>query len=538
MPKKKTTEQFIMEAKLKHPGDVYDYSKVNYTGKDKPVTIICIKHGDFEQLANLHLRGSGCNTCGIERRCLLQRMGLGVFIERAKQIHGEDTYDYSMVEYINTKTKVIIICKIHKAFLQTPSSHIIGAGCKKCADINNGANRKFTKEQVIQMAIEVHGDTYDYSKAEYNNGIIQNIICKEVGHTPFSQFRHIHINLRGGCKPCADILRGKNRRYTKEQFIKMARDVHGDTYDYSKVEYTGIYDKIIIICKIHGEFPQVPSNHIRGAGCQQCYKERRGRDQRFTTEQIVKMARDVHGDTYDYSKVEYTGIDDKIIIICRVHDEFLQSPYCHINKKHGCKKCADILRGENRTFTTEQFVEKANIVHPNKYNYRETNYKKQNENVIIICQFHGRFSQQPNNHLNGQGCPFCVNKTEIKLYEQLVSIYPTLIMQFKQDWCKNIQYLRFDFCIPESKIIIELDGRQHFEQVSNWKTPEEQFIRDKYKEQCANDNGYSVIRLLQEDVFYDTYDWVKELRDTIEQIKSWNKITNIYLSKNDEYALY
>jgi very-short-patch-repair endonuclease len=142
------------------------------------------------------------------------------------------------------------------------------------------------------------------------------------------------------------------------------------------------------------------------------------------------------------------------------------------------------------------------------------------------------------NHIRGAGCPFCVNKTEAKLYEQMFPLYPTLIIQFKQDWCKNIQYLRFDFCIPESKIIIELDGRQHFQQVSNWKTPEEHLIRDKYKERCANDNGYSVIRLLQEDVFYDTYDWIKELRETIDQIKSWNDIANVYLCKNDEYELY
>jgi len=398
--RKKTTEEFIMEAKLKHPGDVYDYSKVNYTGKDKPVTIICIKHGDFEQIAKVHLHGSGCDACGIERRCLLQKTGLTVFIERAKQIHGEDTYDYSMVEYVNGKTKVIIICKIHKEFLQTPENHYKG-GCKKCGDILRGVNRKFTKEQIIKMSREVHGDTYDYSNIEYNNGIIENIICKEVGHMPFSQLRHNHINCRGGCKPCADALRGKNRMYTTDQIIKMAIELHGDTYDYSKVEYTGIYDKIIIICKIHDEFKQTVSNHIRGAGC-----------------------------------------------------------------------------------------------------------------------------------------PFCVNKTEAKLYEQMFPLYPTLIIQFKQDWCKNIQYLPFDFCIPESKIIIELDGRQHFQQVSNWKTPEEQLIRDKYKERCANDNGYSVIRLLQEDVFYDTYDWIKELRDTIEQLTLWNDIANVYLCKNDEYELY
>ena len=145
------------------------------------------------------------------------------------------------------------------------------------------------------------------------------------------------------------------------------------------------------------------------------------------------------------------------------------------------------------------------------------------------------FDSSLGNVVNNRWCPFCKNKTETKLYEKILSLFPSLQRQFKQEWCKNIQYLPFDFCIPEYKIIIELDGRQHFQQVSNWSSPEEQFENDKFKEECANNNGYSVIRLLQEDVMNDTYDWVKELCDAIEQIKSSNEITNVYLSKNNEY---
>lgn len=96
----------------------------------------------------------------------------------------------------------------------------------------------------------------------------------------------------------------------------------------------------------------------------------------------------------------------------------------------------------------------------------------------------------------------------------------------------------FDFCIPEHKIIIELDGIQHFQQISNWSSPEEQFENDKYKEKCANDNGYSVIRILQEDVFYDTYDWSKELCNAIEELKNGNKIDIKYLCKNGEYDIF
>ena len=110
-----------------------------------------------------------------------------------------------------------------------------------------------------------------------------------------------------------------------------------------------------------------------------------------------------------------------------------------------------------------------------------------------------------------------------------------MLTQFKQDWCKKLKHLPFDFVIPEYKIIIELDGPQHFQQVSNWSSPKEQFENDKYKETCANDNGYSVIRLLQEDVFYDTYDWVKELCEAIEEIKNGGEVANIYLCTNEEY---
>jgi very-short-patch-repair endonuclease len=135
-------------------------------------------------------------------------------------------------------------------------------------------------------------------------------------------------------------------------------------------------------------------------------------------------------------------------------------------------------------------------------------------------------------------CPKCYNKTELKLYEFIKNIFSQTIHQYKAIWCKNIdtdRYLPLDFCIEEYKIIIELDGLQHFEQVMNWKKPEEQQENDKYKEKCANENGYSIIRLLQEDVFYDKYDWKTELINNIEKIKTDNIIQNIYMCNNNEY---
>jgi very-short-patch-repair endonuclease len=136
---------------------------------------------------------------------------------------------------------------------------------------------------------------------------------------------------------------------------------------------------------------------------------------------------------------------------------------------------------------------------------------------------------------SGYWCPFCNNKTETKFYKILREVYPSIIYQFRVEWCKNITYLPFDFCIPEYKIIIELDGPQHFIQIMNWKSPEEQYKTDKFKETCANKNGYSNIRILQNDILNDIYNWKEELINNIEKIKTDNIIHNIYMCKNNEY---
>jgi very-short-patch-repair endonuclease len=135
---------------------------------------------------------------------------------------------------------------------------------------------------------------------------------------------------------------------------------------------------------------------------------------------------------------------------------------------------------------------------------------------------------------NGTWCPYCVNKTEGILLEYLKK-YENVISQFKVEWCKNKSYLPFDFCLPEFKLIIELDGRQHFRQVSNWTSPEECHKTDCYKMKQALVNGYSVIRLLQIDVFYNTYDWKMELTENIEKIKKENTPQVIFMGGEEEY---
>jgi len=110
----------------------------------------------------------------------------------------------------------------------------------------------------------------------------------------------------------------------------------------------------------------------------------------------------------------------------------------------------------------------------------------------------------------GAGCPICVNKTETKLYDYLVKLFPTIKKQLKLESCKNKTYLPFDFCIPELNVIIELDGLQHFKQVSNWQSPEKSIKRDIFKMQKAIKQGYKIIRIFQEDVYKYDESWLEE----------------------------
>lgn len=185
--KRLTTEIFVERARALH-GDRYDYSQTVYKDAKTPVTIICKIHGPFQQLPHNHLRGGGgCIPCNkIEGR----RLSVTTFLERAKDVHG-DKYDYTQVQYVNTKTPVTIICPVHGPFVQSPEKHMAGQGCPKCAP-----NHKDTKESFIEKARAKHGDFYDYSKVEYvDEHTPVCIIDPEYG--PFWQQPNSHLNGRG-----------------------------------------------------------------------------------------------------------------------------------------------------------------------------------------------------------------------------------------------------------------------------------------------------------------------------------------------------
>lgn len=195
-------------------------------------------------------------------------------------------------------------------------------------------------------------------------------------------------------------------RKTTEQFISEAKIIHGDKFDYSKVEYLGAFKKVKIICPIHGEFLQRARGHLNKLGCEKCGILVRAKKRTFTTSIFIEKSKKIHGDKYDYKLVDYKGDEKKVIIICPTHGSFLQTPHGHLNKK-GCNRCGVNSTIEIRRTPKIDFIKKAQLIHGDKYDYSKVEYYGSFKKVTIICPIHGEFSQDPSNHLSGKSCAKC-----------------------------------------------------------------------------------------------------------------------------------
>lgn len=249
------------------------------------------------------------------------------WIEKAKKIH-DDKYDYSKVEYKGSRYKVCIICPEHGEFWQEANSHLKGCGCNKCAKNKHKYNNINT---FIQEAILIHGNKYDYNKVTFNSKTDKiTIICPI--HGEYTTTPYIHL-IGCECPKCA-----KRYSYDTEEWIEKARKIHGDKYDYSKVEYKNNRTKVCIICPEHGEFYMTPNCHFLGQGCPICSLINRGLRARSNSEHFIEKARKIHGNRYDYSKVVYKKLDEPVCIICPKHGEFWQTPHSHY-AGNGCQRC-------------------------------------------------------------------------------------------------------------------------------------------------------------------------------------------------------
>lgn len=259
---------------------------------------------------------------------------------------------------------------------------------------------------------------------------------------------------------------------------------------------------------------------------------------RLTTEEFIQKARKVHGDKYDYSLSTYTTAKQKVQIICPKHGIFEQSPDGHL-RGQGCPQCKAEKTSIRCKKDIEVFIEEAQKVHNNKYNYSKFNYVSAHVKGIIICPEHGEFEQSPANHLAGKGCPDCA-KSKMSKGEAIVKNYLdknniAYKKQYRIKFPKEIrisEYGYIDFYLPEHNIFIEYNGAQHYIPVEHFGGEiklQDQQIRDEYVKWYCYLNG---IRFLE--IPYNT----NNIEDTIENFIYSNEEEYSPISKIPEFVYY
>ena len=361
-----------------------------------------------------------------------------ILVNRFKKIH-DNKYDYSHVDYINSKSKVQIICKQHGMFEQAPHKHLIGQMCPQCSLIKRSNKRKKNIDEVINDFKNIHGDKYDYSKIDYINTHSKVIIICKI-HGDFKQSPSGH---RSG-QECPKCKGGVS--INQDEVIGNFKNVHGNKYNYSKVDYINTHFKVIIICKIHGEFKQSPSTHKQGSGCPKCY----GNIKKNNTE-VINEFKNIYGNKYDYSQVNYISTHSKVKIICKKHGVFEQSPAMHKSGRN-CPKCS------GRGMSSSEWIKDFKIVHGNIYDYSLVNYKGSEIKIKIVCNKHGVFNQKPIQHKNGGGCPKCaldVNRYTLE----------NVIKKFKEKHGNKYDYSKVNYNNNNTNIKIICKEHGVFEQI-------------------------------------------------------------------------
>jgi len=305
-------------------------------------------------------------------------------------------------------------------------------GCSLCSKPS-----KLTKEMFIEKSNKIHGKTYDYSETEYIHGKEKiKIKCNKHGIFEMLPINH----LKGQkCPTCS----GRNK-VTNELFIEKAKKIHGDKYDYSQIEYVNAQTKIKIICREHGEFIQMPLNHLKGNQCYRCSGIVK------TTEDFIYKANKVHNNLYDYSKTNYKTTRSKIIIICKSHGEFTQSPNDHLNG-NGCQKCCSMGFSKIAIEWLDSIIKKENIFIQHALNigeftidkYKIDGYCKETNTCYEFngSYYHGEPRLYDDNVVNN-----LVNKTMKELYDDTIkrenyikSKNFNLVVMWELDWDKFVK---------------------------------------------------------------------------------------------------
>jgi very-short-patch-repair endonuclease len=420
------------------------------------------------------------------------------YLKQFKVTHG-DRYDYSKVVYVNSSTPITIVCKEHGPFSKLPYDHI-KSGCNECY---KEGKREQTKDKFVKRAKEIHGDTFDYSDMGFVGTAIKvKLTCNKEGHvnhiTPSNHLKVPAIR----CSGCSN-----RSSVDTEEFIRRAKEVHGDKFDYSKVIYKNNVTHVTVICHEHGELQTMPRDFLTYThGCAKCYQLQSRKGQ----EDFLRMAKEVHGDTFDYSEVVYVRAHEKVKIKCPKGHTFEQTPNGHLQGA-GCLTCSG-----SKKYTVNTLKLKMNKKHHHKYDYSLIERYENNKMVLpIICPIgnHGMFEQVARDHLRGKGCPKCgrlrqrVGYKEERLFQPMMrGLFKEHEIEFQYEFLREGYHPYYvDAFLPNYNLVVEFDEKIH----RYGKTKENDILRQSFIEQ---NYGVQFFRIDEDDIVSEKETIVEELR--------------------------
>ena len=389
------------------------------------------------------------------------------YLEKCNEVHN-NKYDYSLVEYKNTRSKIKIICEEHGIFEQLSKGHKKGQGCPRCYAINYN----LSSEEFIKKC----DNKYDYSLIPNfikTNELIR-IIDKET-NIIYQQYARHRLN---NIKPI---------KMEFNSIVEKLKNIHNNKYEYLVDDETVYSTTKIKIKNIEtGDiFDYRVDRHLSGM-----------EPNKVTINLFKIKSRKIHGCLYDYSLVnEIKGNNHRVEIICKEHGIFTQRVSNHMNLGDGCPKCVGVGKW-NTKLLVKEFIK----IHLDTFNYSLVNFTNIKNKVKIICKEHGIFEQNIHKHLKGQGCKFCasLSKGEDFVKNHLDEMKIEYIRQHSFDTCKYVNKLSFDFYLPEHNTCIEFDGQQHFKPIK-WFGGEEGFILNVKRDECKNnwciENNVKLLRI-------------------------------------------
>ena len=414
---KKAADDFILRANALHKEDngtpLYNYAKSLYTKSAEKTTITCKTHGDFLQSPNSHLSGHGCPKCRDDANKAQQTMTHEEYIRRCEERYP-NLLDFSKTIYIKWKEDATFICRLCQTEYIRNAGAMLGKGSHGCPKCIGGIPD--TLELFIEKANKIHNSYYSYDLVEYKNSITKiKIKCPE-GHI-FEQTPG-HHNTGNGCPFCV----GKNRSF--EDFKQLSKEKYLEIpFDFTKSLFVNMTTPIHIICQRNHMFTIPPNQHLRDGskgGCIKCANITTGESNSYSQQQWIELAESKHNRIYLYDKVVYIDSQNEVIITCKKHGDFQQSPIAHLGGS-GCRKCGIEKSVESRMLTEDDFIdkiEKCKKIHNDKYKYIRI-YRDNGLRIEVICDKHGEFNQRLEHHIKGHGCYKCVMKYSKKQIEWL-----------------------------------------------------------------------------------------------------------------------